>query len=1093
MDDILLEQILNESKEVVALYGGGFKPPTAGHFLVVKKALEDNSDIDVFKVLVGGGSRDGIEQHEAVLAWEMFSKYLPMKVEVIPAKNPPIKEIYNFAKENPEKTIYFVIGGREGREDDVKDIAQRTKGMAKYQNVIVKAITTPDGGMSGTNARLALKKGNEEEFFKFLPSELSDEEKNEIFQMMIPNVSEELNEGMLDKYLTSLKSKFKDFIKGLKQEGKETKEAFKKIVNAVRSGEKLSKEEKTDIGDQLKDVLKLTGFTAASVLPGGVIYLLLTRVPALKTTLTPSSFLNEDIIEKTDYILPRGKKVILQAEDEDYNRGLIVELLDNGGYEMAYWYDKPDKPYPVEILVDGESIKPDGKVVEMKFHPQDYYDEQDELNEGRKKKKDPKKGTGKKPKGSSRRLYTDEDPKDTVGIKFRTKEDIVDTLNKKSFKAKSHARQSQIINLIHQRVRAAYGKAKDPETKARLKRGLDYIEKRKEASKKKTQRLKKQKNENVAPNHDGKAAPFGSGYKPLNEDDTEFKSYSSTFAPQITIMVVFDSYDGYDKLESLFKEYGYGFYAPESKTIIINGEEFVNSDLNFNDLKFVEAHEISHLILNHSGPRSDKDELEADLGAYLLLKSKNMSTDRLIDQFKFRHGMEFSEELLDGVKSKFSSLMEGDTYEKMAAKGKKSGNLKQGTVRKRLNIPKGKKIPLSKINKEISRLKKMDKDKDKKGVQLGDKNQKYYKALQLSKTLKTTTNVNENATYSNHIDYKQEIRDLTKHMLKKGMNIQPLPQVVFKHDDKENAQNFLGRTAYYDPNNMVIVLYTEGRHPKDIARSYAHEMIHHIQNLEGRLENINTTNTTEDDYLNDIEREAYTKGNMIFRNYTDGKDGVESSSLDEKKKPYKHKYGFDDKLGKDPFGLNAYARELAQGLEEEVKKTLIPEKEVVPSKEKVMNYKIYSDMDGVLVDFDKRFMEFSDGIPPREYEKKYGKEGFWDLVDNKTGVRFWRGMDYMPDGETYWNYISKYSPIFLSSPSRSETSRIGKRMWVKDNHPDTKLVLAQAYNKKNYADENSILIDDRESNIEQWKAAGGIGILHKSASDTIKQLKALGL
>ncbi len=79
-------------------------------------------------------------------------------------------------------------------------------------------------------------------------------------------------------------------------------------------------------------------------------------------------------------ILPRGKKVILQAEDTDYKRGLIVELLDNGGYEMAYWYDKPNKPYPVEILVDGQSIKEDGKIVEMKFHPQDYYDKQD-MNE----------------------------------------------------------------------------------------------------------------------------------------------------------------------------------------------------------------------------------------------------------------------------------------------------------------------------------------------------------------------------------------------------------------------------------------------------------------------------------------------------------------------------------------------------------------------------------------------------------------------------------------------------------------------------------------------------------------------------------------
>ena len=113
--------------------------------------------------------------------------------------------------------------------------------------------------------------------------------------------------------------------------------------------------------------------------------------------------------------------------------------------------------------------------------------------EGRKPKKDPKKGTGKKPEGSKRRLYTDEDPKDTVGIKFSTRQDIVDTLNKKSFKAKSHARQSQIINLIHQRVRAAYGRAKDPAVKKRLKTGLDYITKRKEASKKKTQRLKKLK------------------------------------------------------------------------------------------------------------------------------------------------------------------------------------------------------------------------------------------------------------------------------------------------------------------------------------------------------------------------------------------------------------------------------------------------------------------------------------------------------------------------------------------------------------------------------------------------------------------------
>jgi len=102
---------------------------------------------------------------------------------------------------------------------------------------------------------------------------------------------------------------------------------------------------------------------------------------------------------------------------------------------------------------------------------------------------DPKVGTGKKPKGSSRRLYTDENPKDTVSVKFRTKEDIVETINSSSFKSKSHKRQSQILNLIEQRVRVALSRSKDPETKSRLKRAHDYIKTKCEKSKEKTKRM----------------------------------------------------------------------------------------------------------------------------------------------------------------------------------------------------------------------------------------------------------------------------------------------------------------------------------------------------------------------------------------------------------------------------------------------------------------------------------------------------------------------------------------------------------------------------------------------------------------------------
>jgi hypothetical protein len=106
---------------------------------------------------------------------------------------------------------------------------------------------------------------------------------------------------------------------------------------------------------------------------------------------------------------------------------------------------------------------------------------------------DPKVGTGKKPKGSGRRLYTDENPKDTVRVKFSNVSDIRKTFSKKSFKSKPHKRQSQIINLVHQRVRAAYKNAKDPDVKKRLKKAYDYAKKRKEASKRKTERMRKKK------------------------------------------------------------------------------------------------------------------------------------------------------------------------------------------------------------------------------------------------------------------------------------------------------------------------------------------------------------------------------------------------------------------------------------------------------------------------------------------------------------------------------------------------------------------------------------------------------------------------
>lgn len=118
-------------------------------------------------------------------------------------------------------------------------------------------------------------------------------------------------------------------------------------------------------------------------------------------------------------------------------------------------------------------------------------------------------------------------------------------------------------------------------------------------------------------------------------------------------------------------------------------------------------------------------------------------------------------------------------------------------------------------------------------------------------------------------DYSSYVAELTKYMVGQGLDINPLPNVRFINDDETNANDFFGRTAYYDPNEKLIALYTLKRHPKDVLRSFSHEMIHHMQNIQGRLHNITTQNTNEDDTLNELEREAYEKGNMNFRNWTD--------------------------------------------------------------------------------------------------------------------------------------------------------------------------------------------------------------------------------
>lgn len=108
---------------------------------------------------------------------------------------------------------------------------------------------------------------------------------------------------------------------------------------------------------------------------------------------------------------------------------------------------------------------------------------------------------------------------------------------------------------------------------------------------------------------------------------------------------------------------------------------------------------------------------------------------------------------------------------------------------------------------------------------------------------------------------------------KKRMGFQHPPR-LFLRSDSENSQKMLGKTAHYDPQEKSITLFTLKRHPKDVLRSYAHELVHHTQNLRGDLSSekcgeMGTGYAQNNEHMRNMEKEAYLQGNMCFRDWED--------------------------------------------------------------------------------------------------------------------------------------------------------------------------------------------------------------------------------
>ena len=120
------------------------------------------------------------------------------------------------------------------------------------------------------------------------------------------------------------------------------------------------------------------------------------------------------------------------------------------------------------------------------------------------------------------------------------------------------------------------------------------------------------------------------------------------------------------------------------------------------------------------------------------------------------------------------------------------------------------------------------------------------------------------------MNFKEAIKKIYKTAEDK-FNIKNTPSLYLRNDE-ENAEKIFGRTAYYSPSDESIVLYITNRHPKDILRSFCHEIIHHVQNERGDLMKGDASSPTyaqDDDHMRKMEMEAYLKGNLLLRDYED--------------------------------------------------------------------------------------------------------------------------------------------------------------------------------------------------------------------------------
>jgi len=155
-----------------------------------------------------------------------------------------------------------------------------------------------------------------------------------------------------------------------------------------------------------------------------------------------------------------------------------------------------------------------------------------------------------------------------------------------------------------------------------------------------------------------------------------------------------------------------------------------------------------------------------------------------------------------------------------------------------------------------------------------------------------------------------------------------------------------------------------------------------------------------------------------------------------------------------------------------------------------MKFKLYLDMDGVITDFMGRFKELFK-VDVAAYETEHGVESIWKPI-NEHGVKFWANIPWTYDGHRLWRYVKKFDPIIISARPKLTLSKFvapGKQIWLdKEVGKHVARHIGRRKDKIKLCQFGRVLIDDYEKTVIEWRERGGIGIVHKSADDTIRKL-----